>query len=106
MAQRRFANRLEDEILYNRQLIAVVGHAAETRCLPQYILDFDEQRIWKMSLDNTSISRFRFNRAGWFPIAINATAHLRGASYTAAAAQAARQPVVAVNGKAAAVVGV
>lgn len=71
LAKRRFANRLEDEILYNRRLIAaerslriaVAGHAAAPRCLLQYILGFDEQYIWKMSLDNTSISRFRFNRA-------------------------------------------
>ena len=43
-----------------------------------YIMNFDEHYIWKMSLENTSISRFRFNHAGWLPISINDTAHLRG----------------------------
>ena len=86
MVQRRYANWLEDEILYNADLtrspvslrIAIVGHGAATRCILHYILGFDEQFIWKMVLDNTSISRFRFNREGWFPVSINDTAHLRG----------------------------
>ena len=86
MVQRRYANWLEDEILYNADLtgspvslrVAIVGHGAATRCILHYILGFDEQFIWKMVLDNTSISRFRFNREGWFPVSINDTAHLRG----------------------------
>ena len=90
MVQRRYANWLEDEVLYNDDLthspqslrIAIVGHGAATRCIFHYILGFDEQFIWKMVLDNTSISRFRFNREGWFPICINDTAHLRGADYS------------------------
>ena len=89
MVQRRYANWLEDEILYNAALtdspqslrIAIVGHGAATRCILHYILGFDEQFIWKTALENTSISRFRFNREGWFPISINDTAHLRGANY-------------------------
>ena len=88
MVQRRYANWLEDEILYNADLtsipqslrIAIVGHGAATRCILHYILGFDEQFIWKTALDNTSICRFRFNREGWFPICINDTAHLRGES--------------------------
>ena len=88
MVQRRYANWLEDEILYNADLtsvpqslrIAIVGHGAATRCILHYILGFDEQFIWKTVLDNTSICRFRFNREGWFPVCINDTAHLRGAN--------------------------
>ena len=87
MVQRRYANWLEDEILYNADLtgspqslrIAIVGHGAATRCILHYILGFDEQFIWKTVLENTSICRFRFNREGWFPVCINDTAHLRGA---------------------------
>ena len=86
MVQRRYANWLEDEILYNDDLtsspqslrIAIVGHGAATRCILHYILGFDEQFIWKTALENTSICRFRFNREGWFPICINDAAHLRG----------------------------
>lgn len=75
LAQRRFANRLEDEILYNRRLIAaerplriaVAGHAAAPRCLLQYILDFDEQYIWKMSLDNNPYRAFGSTAPAGFP---------------------------------------
>ena len=88
MVQRRYANWLEDEILYNADLtsvpqslqIAIIGHGAATRCILHYILGFDEQFIWKTVLENTSICRFRFNREGWFPVCINDTAHLRGAN--------------------------
>jgi broad specificity phosphatase PhoE len=85
MVQRRVSNWLEDELLYNSDLIAseqmlriaIVGHGIATKCLMRYILGFDEQYIWKMTLENTSISRFRFNHAGWIPVCINDTAHLR-----------------------------
>ena len=88
MVQRRYANWLEDEILYNAALtgvpqslrIAIVGHGAATRCILHYILGFDEQFIWKTALDNTSVCRFRFDREGWFPVCKNDTAHLRGAN--------------------------
>ncbi len=85
MVQRRVSNWIEDEILYNREVItseqplriAVVGHGIATKCLMRYILGFDEHYVWKMSLENTSVSRFRFNQAGWIPVSINDTAHLR-----------------------------
>ncbi|MDA0770663.1 MAG: histidine phosphatase family protein [Chloroflexi bacterium] len=86
MVERRFATWLEDEILYNEDLVskeqnltvAVVGHGAATQCLLHYILGFDEKFIGRMPLDNTSISRFRFNHEGWFAVSINDGAHLRG----------------------------
>ena len=88
MVQRRVSNWLEDEILHNRALIgseqslriAIVGHGIATKCLMRYILGFDEQYIWKMTLENTSVSRFRFNYAGWIPVSINDTSHLRDIS--------------------------
>ncbi len=87
MVQRRYASWLEEEVLYNEDLvskeqslsIAVVGHGAATRCLLHYILGFDEAFIQRMQLDNTSISRFRFDQQGWFAISINDGAHLRAA---------------------------
>lgn len=86
MVQRRISNWIDDEFLYNTDLIgtdtsmrvAIVGHGIATKCLMRHILGFDEQYIWKMPLENTSISRFRFNHAGWIPVCINDTAHLRG----------------------------
>ena len=85
MVQRRVSGWIEDEILYNADFImselplriAIVGHGIATKCLMRYILGFDEHYIWKMTLANTSVSRFRFNHAGWIPVCINDTAHLR-----------------------------
>lgn len=89
MVQRRFSNWIEDEFLHNPEVtgtgrtlrIAIVGHGIANKCLMRYIMGFDELYIWKMSLQNTSVSRFRFNNMGWKPICINDTAHLRGATY-------------------------
>ena len=85
--QRRFAGWLEDEILYNEDLVskeksltvAVVGHGAATQCLLHYIMGFDESFIGKIRLDNTSVSRFRFDHEGWFSICINDSWHIRTA---------------------------
>ena len=84
MVQRRVANWLEDEILYNAELvsepqdlkIAIVGHGGASRCLFHYIMGFDERFLWRIALDNTSISRFRFSKEGWRLICINDSAHL------------------------------
>ncbi len=94
MVQRRYANWLEDEILYNKELqgkpvnmrVAIVGHGAASRCIFHYILGFDETFIWRISLDNTSISRFKFNKDGWFPICINDSSHVTAGGLTAESA--------------------
>ena len=89
MVERRFATWLEDEIIYNEELVskeqnltvAVIGHGAATQCLFHYILGFDEKFIGRMPLQNTSISRFRFDHEGWIAGPINDGAHLRGAAF-------------------------
>lgn len=94
MVQRRYASWLEEEILYNEDLVskeqsmtvALIGHGAATRCLLHYILGFDEAFIQRMQLDNTSISRFRFNHEGWFAMSINDGAHLRATAFDGASA--------------------
>ena len=84
MVQRRAAGWLEDEIIYNEELVskeqsltvAIVGHGAATGCLLHYIMGFDEGFITKMALDNCSITRFLFNKAGWTPLCINDACHI------------------------------
>ena len=86
MVQRRVAGWLEDEIIYNRDLVeseqdlkvALVGHGAAGRCLFQYIMGFDYRFIMRIALDNCSISRFLFNREGWSVVSINDSSHLGG----------------------------
>jgi len=81
---RRASGWLEDEILNNPRLnkgpadIALVSHGLTIKCLMQYILGFDRNLIWKWTVDNTSISRFRFDKHGWWPEYVNDTAHLAG----------------------------
>lgn len=87
MVQRRVAGWLEDEIIYNEELvstsqslkIAVIGHGAAGRCLFHYIMGFDEVLIGRLAIENCSISRFVFNREGWTPVCVNDNFHIRGA---------------------------
>ena len=84
--QRRTSGWLEDEIIYNEELmaseqplrIAIIGHGTASQCLFHYIMGFDDRLITRFTLDNCSISRFRFNKEGWFPICINDSTHLNG----------------------------
>ena len=86
VVKRRVSNWLEDEIIYNGGLtgssvtltIGIVGHGNASRALFQYITGFDEKFLWRTALDNTSVSRFVFDRGGWAIVALNDSAHLRG----------------------------
>ncbi len=81
--ERRVSMWLEDELIYNPELVsrsvsmtvAIVGHGTATRCLLRHILGFDQRMIWRMWLDNCSISRLRFDSKGWSLISINDAAH-------------------------------
>lgn len=84
MVQRRVANWIEDEILYNDEIlkakmplhIAVVAHGIVLKSLFHYIMRFDDRFIWRLKLDNCSISKFLFKQEGWFPLSINDSAHI------------------------------
>lgn len=86
MVQRRVSGWIEDEIVYNEEVVAseqsltvaVVGHGAATKCLLHYLMGFDEGLITRIALDNCSITRFRFDRSGWSPICINDSYHVTG----------------------------
>jgi broad specificity phosphatase PhoE len=85
MVGRRAAAWIEDEILYNPEIlsarmpvhIAVVTHGIVLKCLLHYIMGFDDRLTWRIQLDNCSLSRFLFKKEGWFPICINDSHHLR-----------------------------
>ena len=67
--QKRATNWLEDELIYNRKLctepqsfkVAIISHESTMRSLFHYIMGFDQKLIYKIGVDNTSISRFIFN---------------------------------------------
>ena len=83
--QKRATNWLEDELIYNRKLcknpqsmkIAIVSHGNTMRSIFHYIMGFDQRLIYKIGVDNTSISRFIFNSQGWSVICLNDNAHLK-----------------------------
>ena len=84
MVQRRVSNWLDDEIIYNKDLVAkersltvaIIGHGAATKSLFQHIMGFDEGLIRRLSIYNCSISRLLFNKEGWSVICINDSSHL------------------------------
>ncbi len=86
MVQRRVSEWFEKEFLQNegffkseRKLnFAIFGSGMNFKCLFQDITGWDSSMLWKFTLDNCSISRFRFNERGWFVDCVNDTGHLLG----------------------------
>ena len=58
--------------------VAVVGQGNAGRCLFQYIMGFDDRLFGRMSVDNCSISRFRFDKGGWAVVSLNDSSHIGG----------------------------
>lgn len=85
MVQRRAVNWLEDEIIYNKELvskeqalrIAIVGHGTAMQCIFHYFMGFNEGLISRIKLDNCSISRFVFDKDGWSILCINDSCHIQ-----------------------------
>lgn len=81
--ERRFSNWFEDELLFNddfvgrpgRQTVAIVSHGLALQALFHYIMGFNDRLVGRFALNNTCISRFRFNHRGWFPVSINDATH-------------------------------
>lgn len=88
MVQRRVSAWLEEEILQNESFLksertlnfAIFGSGINFKCLFMDIMGFDASLLWKIRVDNCSISRFRFNHKGWFIDCVNDTGHLLGVS--------------------------
>ena len=94
MVERRASRWLEDKILYNKerieetaaraaaglkpQNILVFSHGMTIKCLLHYVMGFDQSFLWKLTLENTSISKLYFNsnKEGWRLLTINDHAHL------------------------------
>lgn len=92
MVERRASAWLEDNVLYNKlvqeeatrrqaqklppQNIFVFSHGMTIKCLLHYIMGFDQSFTWKITLENTSISKLYFDEKGWRLLTINDHAHL------------------------------
>lgn len=92
MVERRASKWLEENILYNPQImkdcsdlaeagqpflnIAIFCHGLVIKSLLHYIVGFDKSFIWKIKIDNTSLTKLTFGKQGWSLININDCAHL------------------------------
>lgn len=92
MVERRASTWLEDTVLYNKnvqdesvrrhaqkqppQNIFIFSHGMTIKCLLHYIMGFDQSFTWKVTLENTSISKLYFDNKGWRLLSINDHAHL------------------------------
>lgn len=92
MVERRASKWLEDAILYNPAMqdeagrrnvqklppmnIFAFSHGMTIKCILHYIMGFDQSFTWKLTLENTSISKLYFGREGWRLLSINDHAHL------------------------------
>jgi broad specificity phosphatase PhoE len=90
--ERRVSRWMEETILYNSSIqyeavslrerglpkmnIAVFSHGMTIKCLLHHIMGFDKSFTWKLTLENTSISKLVFGEEGWRLITINDHAHL------------------------------
>lgn len=90
--ERRASKWLEETILYNKEMIdlavwkkaneqrpiniACFSHGMTIKCLLHYIMGFDKSFTWKVTIENTSISKLYFGKEGWRLLSINDHAHL------------------------------
>ena len=56
--------------------IGIFTHGMAIKCLLRGIMDFHSSLTYKVNLDNTSITRLKYDKKGWHLITINDTAHL------------------------------
>ena len=90
--ERRASKWLEEEIIYNKRYIELANrkrkakepptniycfsHGMTIKCILSYIMNFDRNFTWKISIDNTSMSKLYFGKDGWKLLNINDCSHL------------------------------
>lgn len=91
MVERRASEWLERTILYfdyrgqniNQALskdhldIVAFSHGMTIKSLLHYVMGFDKSFLWKIEIDNTSVTKLTFGRTGWRLNYVNDTSHLR-----------------------------
>lgn len=89
---RRASLWLEDTILYNEGYIELAArkrkanlsptniycfsHGMTIKCLLHYIMGFDQSFTWKVTIENTSLTKLHFGKDGWRLLGINDHSHL------------------------------
>jgi broad specificity phosphatase PhoE len=90
--ERRASLWLEENILYSQDIqerarflrddrarpleIYCFSHGMTIKCLLHYVMGFDQSFTWKVTIENTSITRLHFGKDGWRVNCINDHSHL------------------------------
>jgi alpha-ribazole phosphatase len=85
--ERRASVYLEDAVIYNKTLlklaekqevnVVLFSHGMTIKCLLHRIMGFDQSFLWKIHIDNTSVSHIVYNDKGFFLNSINDISHLK-----------------------------
>lgn len=82
--ERRVSQWLEDSILYNDDFkklksvnIGIFSHGMTIKCLLHYVLGFNPSILWKISIENTSVTNLIFDKDGWRVVTVNDHYHLK-----------------------------
>jgi len=57
--------------------IIIFSHGVAIRSFLHNIMGFDQNFLWKIDIDNTSITKLNFSRVGWRLNYLNETSHLK-----------------------------
>ncbi len=80
MVEERMYQWVEKQLITSDQNIAVFGHGIAIKCLIRKIMNSDPRLTYRISIDNCSITQFKYNHAGqhkgWSLIKVNDTGHL------------------------------
>ncbi len=83
MVERRASAWLDQEIVFNPKIsgkkplnIACFSHGQVIKSLLHYIAGFDKSFVWKIQINNTSLTRLYFGQDGWRLLSVNDSFHL------------------------------
>lgn len=79
MVEGRVSDWFEDEILTTLEKpekIAIFTHCQVIRAFLHYVMGFNDRLIHRIHLDNTSVTKLKFDDSGWAINCINDTTHL------------------------------
>jgi probable phosphoglycerate mutase len=83
MVERRVSTWLEKELIFNPKMaggkplsIACFSHGQVIKSLLHYVAGFDKSFVWKIQINNTSLTRLYFDQDGWRLLSVNDSSHL------------------------------
>lgn len=87
MVERRVTNWFDDTFFNNEEFVTyasktkpdiiLFSHGVAIRSFLHNIMGFDQNFLWKIDIDNTSITKLNFSRVGWRLNYLNDTSHLK-----------------------------